>query len=85
MVCSLVFLSIGVLLGAVGVHLVQRPRGKLSKPLSPPPPPVPQEITYEVVDVPSSTQNTHLIVKDVYALSENIPTSPNTAYGAVQL
>ena len=84
-VCSLVFLSVGVVLGAVVVHLIQRARGKLSKPPSPSPPPVPQEVTYEMVDVPSSTQNTHLNVKDVYALSENIPTSPNTAYGQVQL
>ena len=82
MVCSLVFLSVGILLGAAGVHLIQRARGKLSKLPSPSPPPVPQEVTYEVVDVPQKTQ---LNDKDVYALSENIPTSPNTAYGQVQL
>ena len=83
-VCSLVFLSAGVLLGAVAVHLIQRARGKLSKSPSPSPPPVPQEVTYEVVDVPSSTQKTQLNDKDAYALSENIPTSHNTAYGQVQ-
>ena len=83
--CSLVFLSIGILLGVVGLYFIQRGRGKLSKPPSPSPSPVPQEVTYEVVDVPSSTQKTQLNDKDVYALSENIPTSPNTAYGQVQL
>ena len=81
-VCSLVFLSVGVLLGVVGVHLIQRGRGKLSKSPSRSPPPIPQEVTYEVVDVPSSTQKTPLSAKDT--LSENIPTSPNTAYGQVQ-
>ena len=81
-VCSLVFMSVGVLLGAVGLHLIQRGKGKSpSTSLSP----LPQEVTYEVVDVPSSTQKTQLNDKDVYALSENIPTSPNTAYGQVQL
>ena len=84
-VCSLVFLSVGVLLGAVGVHLIQRGRGKLPKSPSTSPPPVPQEVTYEVVDVPSSTQKTQLNDKDLYALSENILTSPNTAYGQVRL
>ena len=34
-VCSLAFLSVGVLLGAVGLHLVQRARGMLSKSPSP--------------------------------------------------
>ena len=81
-VCSLVFLSVGVLLlGAVGVYLIQRARGKLSKCSSPSSLPVPQEVTYEVVDVPSSSQKTHL---NAYALSENISTSHNTAYGQVQ-
>ena len=84
-VCSLVFLSVGILLGVVGLYLIQRARGKLSKPSSPSPPPVPQEVTYEVVDVPSGTQKTQLNDKNAYALSENIPTSPNTAYGQVQL
>ena len=79
MVCSLVFLSVGVLQGAVGAHLIQRARGKLSKHPSPSLPPVPQEVTYEV---PSSTQKTQLNAKDT---SENIPTSHNTAYGQVQL
>ena len=83
-VCSLVFLSVGVLLGVVGLHLIQRGRGKLSKPSSPSPPPVSQEVTYEVVDVPSS-KKTQPNAKDAYALSENIPTSHNTAYGQVQL
>ena len=83
-VCCLVFLGVGALLGAVGVYLIQRARGKLSKPPSPSPPPVPQEVTYdiEVVDVPCSTQKTELNAKDT---SYNIPTSHNTAYGQVQL
>ena len=85
MVCSLVFLSVGVLLGVVGLHLIHRGRGKWSKSPSPSLPPVPQEVTYEVVNVPSSTQKTQLNAKDAYILNENIPTSPNTAYGQVQL
>ena len=34
-VCSLVFLTIGVLLGVVGLYLVQRVRGRSSGPTSP--------------------------------------------------
>ena len=45
-VCSLVFQSVGVLLGAVGVHLIQR-----AKPPSSSPPPVPPAATYEEMDV----------------------------------
>ena len=82
-VCSLVFLSVGVLLGAVSVYLLLRARGKLSLP----PPPVPPA-AYEEVDVSgevTSTQKIQLNTNEAYAFRETIPTSPNTAYGQVEL
>ena len=86
--CSLVFLSVGVLLGAVSVYLLLRARGKLSLPLSSSPPPVPPAATYEEVDVSgevTSTQKIQLNTNEPYAFRETIPTSPNTAYGQVEL
>ena len=87
-VCSLVFLSVGVLLGAVSVYLLLRARGKLSLPPSSSPPPVPPAATYEEVDVSgevTSTQKIQLNANEAYAFRETIPTSPNTAYGQVEL
>ena len=87
-VCSLVFLVIGVLLGAVSVYLLLRARGKLSLPPSSSPPPVPPAATYEEVDVSgevTSTQKIQLNTNEAYAFRETIPTSLNTAYGQVEL
>ena len=44
-VCSLVFLIVGVLLGVVSVYLILRVRGRLSGPTSPSPPPLPPPAT----------------------------------------
>ena len=88
--CSLVFLTIGVLLGVVGVYLIQRMRGRLSGPTSSPPPPLPPPVTYEVVGVArevKSSQDIQLTSNEAYGpiLKDNIPTSRNTAYGQVNL
>ena len=87
-VCSLVFLVIGVLLGAVSVYLLLRARGKLSLPLSSSPPPLPPPATYEEVDVSgevTSTQKIQLNTNEANAFRETIPTSLNIAYGQVEL
>ena len=87
-VCSLLFLVIGVLLGAVSVYLLLRARGKLSLPPSSSPPPVPPAVTYEEVDVSeevTSIQKVQLNTNEAYAFRETIPTSLNTAYGQVKL
>ena len=84
-VCSLVFLSVGVLLGAVNVYLLLRVRAKFSLPISSSPPPVPPAATYEEVDVSGEVQKIQLNTNEAYAFRETIPTSPNTAYGQVQL
>ena len=85
--CSLVFLTIGVLLGVVGVYLIQRVRGRLSGPTSSSPPP---PVTYEEVGVAreaKSSQDIQLTSNEAYGPihKDNIPTSHNTAYGQVQL
>ena len=89
-VCSVVFLTIGVLLGVVGLYLIQRVRGRLSGPSSPSPPPLPPPVTYEEVCVArevKSSQDIQLTSNEAYGptLQDNIPTSHNTAYGQVQL
>ena len=89
-VCSLVFLTIGVLLGVVGLYLVQRVRGRMSGPTSSPPPPLPPPVTYEEVDVArevKSSQDIQLTSNEAYGPinKDNVPTSHNTAYGQVQL
>ena len=89
-VCSVVFLTIGVLLGVVGLYLIQRVRGKLSGPSSPSSPPLPPPVTYEEVGVArevKSSQDIQLTSNEAYGptLQDNIPTSHNTAYGQVQL
>ena len=89
-VCSLIFLSAGVLLGVVTVHLIQRARGKLSGPTSLSPPPLPPPVTYEEVGVSEEVKGTHNIQlqsNEAYGPThkDNIHTSPNTAYGEVQL
>ena len=84
-VCSLVFLSVGVLLGAVSIYLLLRARDKLSLPPSSSPPPVPPGATYEEVDVSGEVQKIQLNTNEAYAFREAISTSPNTAYGQVEL
>ena len=81
-VCSLVFLIVGVLLGVVSVYLIQRVRGRLSGPASPSPP---QPDTYEEVGVAGEkSHDIQLTSNESYALqSKNITTSPNAAYGVV--
>ena len=50
-VCSVIFGGIGVVLGVVGLYLIQRVRGRSSGPTSSSPPPLPPPVTYEEVDV----------------------------------
>ena len=89
-VCSLTFLTIGVLLGAVGVYLTLRVRDRLSDShtsLSPPPP----TVTYEEVGVAPevrSSQGIQLKSNEAYGpvqTGSQICTTENTAYGQVQL
>ena len=85
-VCSLVFLSVGVLLGGVGLYLILRVRGRSSGPTPSPPPPV----TYEEVGVARKvkrSQDFQLTSNEAYGpiQKDNIHTSPNTAYQQVHL
>ena len=88
--CSVVFLTIGVLLGVVGLYLVQRVRGRMAHPTASSPPPLPPPVTYEEVDVArevKSSQDIQLTSNEAYGPihKDNVPTSRNTAYGQVQL
>ena len=88
-VCSLLFLAIGVLLGAVGLYLILRGRGKLSG--SAPSSSTPPAVTYEEVDmareVNKTSQDIQLTSNEAYGpvQSRDIQTTQNTAYGQVQL
>ena len=86
--CSLVFLSSGLLLGVVSIYLIQKARGRLSGPTTGPSPlPLPPAATYEEVGVAGEVKRSHdiqLTSNEAYG-HLNIPTSPNTAYGQVQL
>ena len=86
--CSLVFLSTGLLLGVVSIYLIQRAQGRLSDPTTGPSPlPLPPAATYEEVGVAGEVKRSHdiqLTSNEAYG-HLNIPTSPNTAYGQVQL
>ena len=89
-VCSVVFLAVGVLLGVVGLYLILRVRGRLSGPSSPSVPPLPPPVTYEEVGVAREVKSSHdiqLTFNEAYGptLPDNIPTSHNTAYGQVHL
>ena len=89
-VCSLTFLTIGVLLGAVAVYLTLRVRDRLSdshtSPSSTPP-----TVTYEEVGVATEikrSQRIQLKSNEAYGpvqTGSQIYTTENTAYGQVQL
>ena len=87
--CSLVFLSTGLLLGVVSIYLIQRARGRLSGPTTGPSPlPLPPAATYEEVGVAGEVKGSHeiqLTSNEAYGHlnKNNIPISPNTAYGQV--
>ena len=88
-VCSLLFLAIGALLGAVGLYLILRGRGKLSG--SAPSSSAPPAVTYEEVgvarEVNKGSQDIQLTSNEAYGpvQSRDIQTTQNTAYGQVQL
>ena len=87
-VCSLLLLTVGVLLGAVGVYLILRGRGKLSG--SDPSSSAPQAVTYEEVGAAREvkrSQDIQLISNEAYGPVQrrDIQTTQNTAYGQVQL
>ena len=104
-ICGFLFLLIGVVLGVVGLCLIQRVRGRLFGPPSSSPPPLPPPVTYEEVGVAREvkrSQDIQLTSNEAYGpilknniqtpneaygpiLKDNIQTSPNTAYGQVQL
>ena len=74
----------------VGLYLIQRVRGRLSGPTSSSPPPFPPPVTYEEVDITREvkrSQDIQLTSIEGYCpvLKDNIQTSPNTAYGQVNL
>ena len=78
--CSLVFLIVGVL----SAYFIQRVRGRLSGPTFPSPPPLPPPATYEEVGVAGEkSHDIQLTSNESYSVLQKnpIPTSPNTAYG----
>ena len=84
-VCSLTFLTIGVLLGAVGVYLTLRVRGRLFDSHTSPSP-TPPTIVYEQVPEVMSSQSIQLKTNDAYCpVQSQIQTTENVAYGQVQL
>ena len=87
--CSLTFLTIGVLLGGVGVYLTLRVRGRLSATSHTSPSPTPSTIVYEqvrVVPEVMGSQSIQLKSNDAYCpVQSQIHTTENTAYGEVQL
>ena len=84
-VCSLVFLTVGVVVGVLSVHIKNGLKKKL--PASPSPPPFPPPATYEEVGVASEkAHDIQLTSNESYAvnnLQKDIPTSHNSAYGVV--
>ena len=74
-VCSVVFSTvIGVLLGVVGLYLIQRVRGRLSGPSFPSPPPLHPPVTYEEVGVAREVKS-----------SQDIQLTSNEAYGHIAM
>ena len=93
-VCSLLFLIVGVVLGVMSVYLILRVRGKLyvdSHPTIPFPSPLPLPAIYEKVDVTGETpHDIQLTSNESYTSIRNlrkkkIQTLPNAAYGQVQM
>ena len=87
--CSVVFLSIGALLGVIGLYLIR----ELEEVLVPPPLllSLPPPLNYEEVGVVRevrSSKDIQLMSNEAYGpvqQSNNIHISPNTAYGHVNL
>ena len=93
-VCSLLFLIVGVVLGVVSVCLILRVRGRLlvdSRPTIPFPSPLPLPAINEEVDVTGETSHDiQLTSNESYTSIRNlqkkkIQTLPNAAYGQVQM
>ena len=93
-VCSLLFLIVGVVLGVMSVYLILRVRGKLSvdsRPTFPFPSPLPLPAIYEEVDVTGETSyDIQLTSNESYTSIRNlqkkkIQTLPNAACGQVQM
>ena len=87
-VSSLLFLTVGVLLGAVGLYLILRGRGKLSG--SAHSSSTPPTGTYEEVGVVREvkrSQDIQLTSNEAYGpvQTRDIQTIQNTAYGQIQL
>ena len=94
-VCSVLFLIAGVVLGVVSVYIKNGVKKKNSCPTSPSPPPLPPPATYEEVSVAGEkSHDIQLTSNESYAhiqsqqrnipsSQKNIETSLNTAYGVV--
>ena len=80
---------VGVVLGVVGLYLIQRVRGSSSRPTSSSSPPLSPPVTYEEVDVArevKSSRDIQLTTNEAYGrtLRNNIQTLPDAAYAQVQ-
>ena len=80
-VCSLVFLTVGIVVGVVSVHIKNGLKKKL--PTSSSPPPLPPPVTYEEVGVASErSHDIQLTSNESYSVLQNnpTPTPPNTVF-----
>ena len=88
-VCSLIFLTIGVLLGAFGVYLTLKMRSKLSDSHSSPSPTPPTDIYEQVGVAPEVKRSSDIQLSSNEAYGPlpaiSVQTSQNPAYGQVQL